>query len=94
LARIDEVFPLVCPHCGGAPHHRLHHRQPDHARLRLARSKCLSFLDAVTLTVLKMNLTLPVSVFTLLAYVLGMMTGGALMGFARSACNGATQARR
>jgi uncharacterized integral membrane protein len=51
-------------------------------------------LNAVTFTLLSMNLTLPVSVFTVLVYVLGMMTGGALMGFMRSVYKGATQGRQ
>lgn len=51
-------------------------------------------LNAVTVTLLTMNLTLPVSVFTLLVYILGMMTGGALMGFFRNVYQGATQSRR
>jgi lipopolysaccharide assembly protein A len=50
-------------------------------------------LSAVTVTLLSMNLTLPVSVFTVLVYVLGMMTGGALMGFMRTVYRGATQGR-
>lgn len=51
-------------------------------------------LDSVTITLLSMNLTLPVSVFTVLVYVLGMMTGGALMGFMRIVYAGATQGRQ
>ncbi len=50
-------------------------------------------LNAVTFTLLSMNLTLPVSIFTVLVYVLGMMTGGALMGFMRTVYKGATQGR-
>jgi lipopolysaccharide assembly protein A len=50
-------------------------------------------LSAVTVTLLSMNLTLPVSVFTVLVYVLGMMTGGALMGFMRTVYKGAMQGR-
>jgi uncharacterized integral membrane protein len=50
-------------------------------------------LSAVTVTLLSMNLTLPVSIFTVLVYVLGMMTGGALMGFMRTVYKGATQGR-
>jgi putative membrane protein len=51
-------------------------------------------LNAVTFTLLSMNLTLPVSIFTVLVYVLGMMTGGALMGFMRTVYKGATQGRQ
>jgi len=51
-------------------------------------------LDSVTVTLLSMNLTLPVSIFTVLVYVLGMMTGGALMGFMRTVYAGATQGRQ
>ena len=51
-------------------------------------------LNVVTVTLLTMSLTLPVSIFTLLVYVLGMMTGGALMGFMRSVYKGTTQGRR
>ena len=51
-------------------------------------------LDAVTVTLLSMKLTLPVSIYTLLVYVLGMLTGGALTGFMRSVYKGATQGRR
>jgi putative membrane protein len=51
-------------------------------------------LNAVTFTLLSMNLTLPVSVFTVLVYVLGMFTGGALMGFLRTVYQGATQGRK
>jgi len=50
-------------------------------------------LDAVTVTLLTMKLTLPVSIYTLVVYVLGMMTGGALVGFMRSVYKGATQGR-
>ena len=51
-------------------------------------------LDAVTVTLLSMKLTLPVSIYTLMVYVFGMLTGGALMGFMRSVYKGATQGRR
>ena len=51
-------------------------------------------LDSVTVTLLSMNLTLPVSIFTVLVYVLGMMTGGALVGFIRTVYKGATQGRQ
>ena len=51
-------------------------------------------LDSVTVTLLSMNLTLPVSIFTVLVYVLGMMTGGALVGFMRTVYKGATQGRQ
>ena len=51
-------------------------------------------LDAVTVTLLSMKLTLPVSIYTLLVYVFGMLTGGALTGFMRSVYKGATQGRR
>ncbi len=50
-------------------------------------------LDTVTVNLLTMNLTLPVSIFTVLVYVLGMMTGGALMGFLRGVYKGTTQGR-
>jgi uncharacterized integral membrane protein len=51
-------------------------------------------LDSVTVTLLSMKLTLPVSIFTVLVYVLGMMTGGALVGFMRTVYKGATQGRQ
>ena len=51
-------------------------------------------LDTVTVTLLSIKLTLPVSIYTLMVYVLGMLTGGAMMGFMRTVYKGATQGRR
>lgn len=44
----------------------------------------LQNLTSVTVTFLTMSLTLPVTLFILLVYVLGMVSGGALWGLLRS----------
>jgi uncharacterized integral membrane protein len=46
-------------------------------------------LSSVTLSFLSMNVTLPVSVMVIGVYVLGMVTGGALVSLVRSWVRGA-----
>jgi uncharacterized integral membrane protein len=46
-------------------------------------------LSSVTISFLSMNLTLPVSLMVLGVYVLGMVTGGALVGLLRGWVRGA-----
>ena len=46
-------------------------------------------LTSVTISLLGMSVTLPVSVLVILVYVLGMVTGGALFGLVRSWIRGA-----
>ena len=41
-------------------------------------------LDLVTLSFLSMRITMPMSVLVVVVYVLGMVTGGALLGLLRS----------
>jgi uncharacterized integral membrane protein len=40
-------------------------------------------LESVTVSLLGMSMTLPLSVFTILVYLLGMVSGGALIGLYR-----------
>jgi len=46
-------------------------------------------LNSVTISLLGMSVTLPVSVLVILVYVLGMVTGSALFGLVRSWIRGA-----
>lgn len=46
-------------------------------------------LDSVTLTLFRMSLTLPASVLVFLIYVLGMLTGGFVVGLLRVWARGA-----
>ena len=48
-------------------------------------------LTSVTISLLGMSVTLPVSVLVILVYVLGMVTGGALFSLVRSWIRGARQ---
>jgi uncharacterized integral membrane protein len=48
-------------------------------------------LTSVTVSLLGMSATLPVSTLVILVYVLGMVTGSALFGLVRSWIHGATQ---
>jgi uncharacterized integral membrane protein len=41
-------------------------------------------LDMVTLTFLSMTATMPIAILVILVYVLGMVTGGALLSLLRS----------
>ena len=50
-------------------------------------------LTSVTVSLLGMNATLPVSTLLILVYVLGMVTGSALFGLVRSWIRGATRPR-
>ena len=51
-------------------------------------------LTSVTISLLGMSVTLPVSVLVIFVYVLGMVTGGALFSLVRSWVRGATQRPR
>ena len=51
-------------------------------------------LTSVTISLLGMSVTLPVSVLVIFVYVLGMVTGGALFGLVRSWIRGATRRPR
>ena len=51
-------------------------------------------LTSVTIALLGVSLTLPVSVLVILVYVLGMVTGGALFSLVRRWVRGATQRPR
>ena len=48
-------------------------------------------LTSVTISLLGMSATLPVSVLVVFVYVLGMVTGGALFGLLRRWIHGATR---
>jgi putative membrane protein len=48
-------------------------------------------LDTVTVSFLSMSLTMPVSVTIILVYVLGMVSGGALLNVLRQWFQGATR---
>ena len=48
-------------------------------------------LEAVTVSLFAVSVTLPVSVLVLLIYVLGMLTGGFLLALLRSWVHGATR---
>jgi lipopolysaccharide assembly protein A len=48
-------------------------------------------LTSVTVSLLSMSATLPVSTLVILVYLLGMVTGSALFGLVRSWILGATQ---
>jgi uncharacterized integral membrane protein len=50
-------------------------------------------LDTVTVSLFSLSATLRVSTFVLLLYLLGMLTGGALVGLLRSWVRGATRRR-
>jgi len=50
-------------------------------------------LDMVTLSFLSMTVTLPIAVLVILVYVLGMVTGGALLALLRSLVRGAAPKR-
>jgi uncharacterized integral membrane protein len=50
-------------------------------------------LDAVTVTLLSMNFSMPVSILVLLIYVLGMFTGGFMLQLARTLMRGARAPR-
>ena len=51
-------------------------------------------LSTVTISLLGMSATLPVSTLVILVYLLGMVTGSALFGLVRSWIHGATQPPR
>jgi uncharacterized integral membrane protein len=51
-------------------------------------------LTSVTISLLGMSVTLPLSTLVILVYVLGMATGGALFGLVRSWIRGATRPPR
>jgi uncharacterized integral membrane protein len=51
-------------------------------------------LTSVTVSLLGMSATLPVSTLVILVYLLGMVTGSALFGLVRSWIRGARQPRR
>lgn len=51
-------------------------------------------LSAVTISLLTFSITLPISVLVVLIYVLGMVTGGALLSLIRGLVQGATQKPR
>jgi uncharacterized integral membrane protein len=48
-------------------------------------------LETVTISLFSASMSLPVSVLVLLIYVLGMLTGGALLALMRSWVRGATR---
>lgn len=48
-------------------------------------------LESVTVSLLTVSVTLPVSVLVLLIYVLGMLTGGFLLAMMRTWVHGATR---
>ena len=48
-------------------------------------------LEAVTVTLFSMRATMPTSVLVLVVYVLGMLTGGFVLGLLRSWAHGATR---
>lgn len=48
-------------------------------------------LESVTVSLFSMSISLPVSVLVLLIYVLGMLTGGFVLGLLRSLAHGATR---
>lgn len=48
-------------------------------------------LDTVTVSFLNMSATLPVSVLIIVVYVLGMISGGAVLSLIRSLIRGARQ---
>ena len=48
-------------------------------------------LETVTVSLFTMSVTLPVSVLVLAIYVLGMLTGGFVLGLLRSWAHGATR---
>jgi uncharacterized integral membrane protein len=50
-------------------------------------------LSSVTVTFLTMSVTLPVTLFVLIVYVLGMVSGGALWSLLRTAFRGAFERR-
>jgi len=50
-------------------------------------------LDTVTVTLLSMNFSMPVSILVLLIYVLGMFTGGFLLQLVRTLMRGARAPR-
>jgi len=50
-------------------------------------------LTSVTISLLGISMTLPVSILLILVYVLGMVTGGALFSLVRSWIRGATRQR-
>ncbi len=47
-------------------------------------------MDSVTVSLLSMSITLPTSVMVLLVYILGMFTGGFVLGLLRTWTNKAT----
>jgi uncharacterized integral membrane protein len=47
-------------------------------------------MDSVTVSLFSMSVTLPTSVMVLLVYVLGMFTGGFVLGLLRTWTNKAT----
>jgi len=51
-------------------------------------------LNSVTISLLGMSVTLPVSTLVILVYLLGMVTGSALFGLVRSWIHGATRPPR
>ena len=51
-------------------------------------------LDSVTISLLGISATLPLSTLVILVYLLGMVTGGALFGLVRSWIHGATRTPR
>lgn len=48
-------------------------------------------LESATVSLFSMSITLPLSVLVLLIYVLGMLTGGFVLGLLRSWARGATR---
>ena len=48
-------------------------------------------LESVTVSLLTVSVTLPVSVLVLLIYILGMLTGGFLLAMMRTWVHGATR---
>lgn len=48
-------------------------------------------LESATVSLFSMSITLPLSVLVLLIYVLGMLTGGFVLGLLRSWAHGATR---
>ncbi|MGH7358450.1 MAG: DUF1049 domain-containing protein [Candidatus Rokuibacteriota bacterium] len=53
----------------------------------------LQNLTSVTVTFLTMSVTLPVTLFILIVYALGMVSGGALWSLLRTAARGAFERR-
>lgn len=71
------------------------HRYVYMALIALVTILVLSFkfqnLEAVTVSLFAMSITLPASVLVLLVYVLGMLTGGFVLELLRSWTHGATR---